>query len=262
MKQPVFIAHRGAWSPGRRENTVGAIERAVKSGRFAYIEMDVRRTRSDDGGNQTPIIMHDSKLDRLYDLYNIPQAKRHREGQRVFNLTLEIIRGEAIEVATLAEALRAANGHPINIEIKARKAVDVTLDTINDMISKYKDWSREKIVISSFKWEVLYEVQKRDPELGIAMLYGWKNFPRNFGRTYKELGARWIMFNKWLAVPMSILGSLIKTPNRYVYSVNSTMAVRILRLFGITGFATDSLTLPDKFVPAAAAVTTKSKKSA
>lgn len=247
MKQPVFIAHRGAFLPGRRENTAAAIERAVKTGRFAYIEIDVRRTRSDEKGSQTPIILHDRTLDRLYEQYKVPLQKRHRVGQPVYNLTLETIRAEAIEVTTLAEALRAANGQPVNLEIKSSKTVDAALEVINDMISKYSEWSYEKIVISSFNWKILEEVKRREPELGIAMLYGWRNIPRSFARTYKELGARWIMFDKWLGLFLSPLSSLMKVPNRYVHTVNTEFEVKLYRLLGVTGFTTDVLTLPDKF---------------
>lgn len=245
MKQSLFIAHRGAWSTGRRENTIGAIERAAKSGRFAYIEIDVRRTRSDDSATQTPVVLHDYTLDRLYDLYKIPKSKRHRLGQPIHKLTLDIIRGEEIEVSTLAEIMRAADGHPLNIEIKHIEALDSTLEVINDMLSKYSDWSPEKIVISSFDWNILYEVKKRDPRLGLALIYSFRNLPSSFGRHYHTLGARWIMFNSRLAPVFGLLSKSFGIPNRYAYTVNSKLQMRFLKLFGINGFATDSITLPD-----------------
>lgn len=249
MREPIFIAHRGAWKTGRRENTAAAIERAAKSGRFAYIEIDVRRSRSDDNATQTPIIIHDETLDRLYDLYNIPKSKRHREGQSIHGLTIDIIRNEEIEVSTLAEGMRAANGQPLNIELKAVEAVESTLEVVADMIQKYDEWTWEKIVFSSFDWQVLAEIKKRTPEAGIAMLYGWRNLPKPFGRTYHTLGARWIMFNKWLAPLLSPLASLFNIPHRSVYAVNSKLAIRFLQLFGVRSFTTDTINLPDSFPP-------------
>ncbi len=247
MKQPIFVAHRGAWSTGRRENTVGAIERAANSGRFAYIEIDVRRSRSDDAAVQTPIIIHDETLDRLYEMYNIPQSKRHRVGQPVHGLTIDIIRGEEVEVATLAEGMRAANGHPLNIELKTVEVIDATIEVVTDMIAKYDEWSWEKIVFSSFKWEVLQELKQRAPEAGLAMLYGFRSLPKSFGRTYHTLGARWIGFNKWLTPVMVPLARLMKVHHRGAYTVNKAWQVRVLRRLGITSFATDSITLPDQF---------------
>jgi len=247
MKQPIFVAHRGAWKTGRRENTSGAIERAANSGRFSYIEVDVRRSRSDDSANQTPILVHDPTLDRLYELYNIPKSKRHRLGQPIYGLTLDIIRSEEIELTTLVEGLRVANGHPINIEIKSAESLDSTLEVIRDVIKKYSEWTWEKIVFSSFDWDILYDIKEKAPEAGITLIYGWRSLPRSFGRTYHSLGARWIMFNKWLAPVLSPLAKLYGIQHRGVYTVNSKLEVRILQLFGVSSFTTDSITLPDEF---------------
>lgn len=247
MKKPLFIAHRGAWDPQRRENTAAAVERAAASGRFAYIELDVRRTRADDNALQTPILLHDETLDRLYDLYRIPKSKQHRRGQAVYGLTLDIIRGEEVDISTLQEAMRAANGHPLNLEIKSDQAIEPVLEVLSDMIDKYKEWDWEKIVISSFDWEILYQVRERIPEVGIAMLYGIKNVPKSFGRHYHTLDARWIKFNKWLTPLCVPLAMAFGIKDRHVYTVNSVLTVQFLRLFGVVGFTTDKITLPDKF---------------
>ena len=247
MKQPIFVAHRGAWKSGRKENTAAAIERAASSGRFAYIEFDVRRTRANDEGEQVPILIHDETLDRLYDLNRVPKYKRNRKGQAVYELTIDIIRGEDVEISTLQEAMRAANGNPLDIEIKTEKGLEVTLEVVSDMISKYDDWSWEKIVISSRNWSILAEAKKRVPEVGVAMIYTFVNLPRNFGRTYHNLGARFLKFNKWLAPVLLPLAALLGVPNRAVYTVNNRFIVRSMQLLGATIILTDELTLPDSF---------------
>ena len=247
MKKPIFVAQRGAWKTGRRENTSGAIERAAASGRFAYIEVDVRRTRSDDDAIQTPILIRDLTLDRLYDQYNVPKSKQHRLGQPVHGLSLDIIRGEEIEVTTLAEAMRSADGNPLDLELKTKEAIEPTLEVITDIIDKYEEWSWEKIVFSSFDWEVLFEIKEKAPEAGLAMLYGFRNLPRSFGRQYHTLGARFIKFNKWLAPLMVPLAILYNIPHRAVFTVNSKIGVYVLSFFGVESFYTDSITLPDSF---------------
>jgi glycerophosphoryl diester phosphodiesterase len=244
MKQSVYIAHRGAWRPGRRENTTAAIERAKSSGRFSYIELDVRRTRSDDKGEQTSVIMHDNTLDRLYDLYRIPQNKRNRLGQDIGNLTLENIRAEEIEIVTLADAMRLATGQALNLELKSVAALEPMLMTINDIIDKYSEWTKEKIVISSMNWKLLEEIKKREPELGIAMIYTWRHLPRGFGRQFHRLGARWIVFNKWLA-GFNILAKAFSIRHTGVYSINSKFGLRLMQLFGIEIIFTDTVNLPD-----------------
>lgn len=247
MKQPIFIAHRGAWLPGRRENTTGAIERAVKSGRFAYIELDVRRSRSDDSATQTPIVIHDETLDRLYEQYKIPKIKRHRVGQPVSKLTIDIIRSEEIDVPTLADALKAANGHPVNLELKHSDVIDSTLSLINDLISKNNSWSHEKFVFSSFDWSILQEIKQRDDRFDVAMLYSWRNLPKTFGRTYHKLDARWITFNKWLSPVLVPIARIFNIRHRYAYSINSVLGIKVLQLFGVNGICTDILKMPDAF---------------
>lgn len=244
MKQPIFIAHRGAYQKGRRENTVPAIERSAKSGRFAYIELDVRRTRSDDEGKQTSVVFHDETLDRLYEKYRIPKIKRHRLGQTINNLTIDIIRSEEIDIATLAEAMRAANGHPLNLELKSEEAMEPMLETINDLIKKYPEWKKEKIVISSKIWPLLYEVKRRDSELGIAMIYTFKHLPRAYGRTHHELGARWVSINKWLAYFLAPFAKIFDVPVVGAYTVNTNLEVFLLRILGVQIFFTDYVTLP------------------
>ncbi len=246
-KTPIFIAHRSAWMPGRRENSVAAIERASTSGRFAYLEVDVRRTRSNDQIHQTPILMHDETLDRLYELNRIPKSKRLRAGQSVYGLTIDIIRSEAVEVATLHEAMRAAKGHPLNLEIKSSHAVQPTLDTIADIINKYDEWSWEKVVISSKNWQILYDVRQKAPQIGIAMLYSYHHIFRSFGKPYHELGARWLGYNKWLTPICVPLALLFNVKMLYAYTVNNAALARALSFIGVTGVFTDSITLPDQF---------------
>lgn len=248
MKQPIFIAHRGAWNPKKKENSQEAIERAANSGNFAYIELDVRRTRSDDNAYQTPILLHDETLDRVYDEYKVPKSKRNREGQAVYGLTLEVIRNEPIQITTLADGIRAAKGHPLNLEIKSDKTIDPVIEVLTDLINKYDDWSWEKIVISSFDWNILYEFKQKTPQIGIAMLYGFKNLGQSFGRPYHSLDARWIKFNKWLIPICAPLALSFGIKNIHTYTVNSTLGVKLLKLFKVVGFTTDNLTLPETFI--------------
>ncbi len=247
MKKPVFIAHRASWKPGRRENTQAAIERAANSGRFAYIEIDVRRTRSSDDGTQTPIVIHDETLDRLYKQYKIPKSKQHRIGQNVRGLSIDIIRSEEIEVLTLADALRSLNGHPVNIELKDPDCLDATLEIINDVIAKYPQWSHEKIVVSSFDWDMLKEIKQREPNLGLAMAFEPKHLLSNFGRTYNSLGCRWIGFSKWLIAIMGPWAKMAGVPNRYCFTLNSKIGINIARKFAVNGIFTDVVTMPEQF---------------
>ncbi|MGN1021066.1 MAG: glycerophosphodiester phosphodiesterase family protein [Aristaeellaceae bacterium] len=100
----VWYAHRGLWSPSRPENSCAAFAAAAEAG--YGIELDVRMTA--DGAL---VIHHDRSLQRLCG-----------EDVRIEASSLERVRacrlanGEA--VPTLAEALSAAKGTPLIVEVK------------------------------------------------------------------------------------------------------------------------------------------------
>jgi len=248
VKKPIFIAHRGAPSPSRRENSIAAFERASDTGRFAYIEFDVRRTRSDDEGQRIPIVAHDATTDRLYDLQRIPMYKRSHQGVELASLTHAMLRADSLEVATMADVLRLLNGHPINIEIKDLTALPEVLDVITDFVNQSSSkWKIEHFVISSFDWQVLTKAKQLSPELKVALLYSVKNLPAIPFGLYEELDAEFIHISRWLAPFLAPLCVLFGIRNRYVFTVKSKFAVRFLQLFGVNGFTTNSINLPEKF---------------
>ena len=62
-----------------------------------------------------------------------------------------------------------------------------------------------------------------------------------------RLKADFIHMNKWLAPFLSPYLAWRGVLLRYVFSVNSRFEVRLFSLFGVNGFTTDTITLPDKF---------------
>lgn len=248
MKNFTFIAHRGASKPTRRENSVPAFERAVGSGRFGYIELDVRRTRTDDDGERVPIVAHDALTDRLYDLQRIPKYQRTHQGVRISSLSYNMLRSDSLEIATLREALRALNGHKVVLEIKDIAALADTLEVIDDVVAQVSNkWKYENIVISSFDWSILYKTREINPEIKIGFLYGFRNLPRPPFRHIKKLDATFVHMNKWLSPILSPYLAWRGVLSRYIYTVKSGFEVRLFSLFGVNGFTTDSITLPDEF---------------
>ena len=101
----VWYAHRGLWNPARPENSCAAFAAAADAG--YGIELDVRMTS--DGAL---VIHHDRSLMRLCG-----------EDVRIEGSSLERVRACRLAngepVPTLAEALAAAGGAPLIVEVKA-----------------------------------------------------------------------------------------------------------------------------------------------
>ncbi|MFE3036710.1 glycerophosphodiester phosphodiesterase [Streptomyces canus] len=109
------VAHRG--DPYRvRENTIDSLRSALDRGADA-VEVDVRLTR--DG---VPVLLHDETLKRLWD-----------HDRPLLALSADEVRGLTDgKVPTLADALRATEGHRLMLDLPgtrevgaARRVVDV-----------------------------------------------------------------------------------------------------------------------------------------
>ncbi|CAL9428641.1 hypothetical protein SUDANB145_01996 [Streptomyces sp. enrichment culture] len=115
VSTPAAVAHRG--DPYRsRENTVGSLRSALRRGADA-VEIDVRLTR--DG---VPVLLHDETLTRLWERDRPLSALSAGEVRELTDGRLP----------TLAEALAAADGHRVLVDLPGtpgeravRRIVDV-----------------------------------------------------------------------------------------------------------------------------------------
>jgi glycerophosphoryl diester phosphodiesterase len=248
MGKLIFIAHRGAPVPARRENSIAALQRAVSSQRFAYVEIDIQRTRTDDDGLRVPILAHHSTIDALYDLQRIPKNQRTHQGVELSSLTYNMLKDASLEITTLSEAIEVLKGQHINLEIKDISALPQTLAIINEAINLDSvNWQLNHFVLSSFNWDILYKAKEMDSNINVALLYGVHNIPTiSFKHIYK-LEPRFIIIQKWIAPIISPWLALRGYKHRYVYTVNNKLEIYWLRLFGVNGFITDSVSLPEKF---------------
>lgn len=248
MRKLIFIAHRGAPLPSRRENSLQAFERAAASGRFAYIELDVRRTRTDDDGNRVPIVAHDATTDALYEQQRIPKYQRTHQGVELVSLTYEMLRADSLDVATLADTLRILNGHPVLLEVKTIEALPQALEVIHDFVNQVSSkWRFENFVISSFDWDILYKTKELVPDMAVSLLYGVKNLPRLPFKHIEALEVRSVHMSKWVAWFMAPYLKFRKVSARYVFTLNKAWQVKLFRYLGVNGVTTDSITLPEEF---------------
>ena len=139
------IGHRGAKGHAA-ENTVASFQKAIELG-VDMIELDVRLSK--DG---IPMVIHDETIDRT----------THHSGF-VNQFTAEFL--QSIGVPTLKDVFDLVeNRCAINIEIKVFEATKPVLEVL-----KNTKFPQEKIIISSFNWDVLNvcRFEERSNSLGV-----------------------------------------------------------------------------------------------
>lgn len=163
--KPLVFAHRGGsrlWP----ENTLYAFERAVAMG-ADVLELDIHS--SSDG---VPVVMHDSRVDRLTDGTGAIK-------QKTFNELMDLdagywwtndggksfpYRDRGIGIPTLEEVFEAFPGMRFNIDIK--QAYPSIVKPFCALIEKYGKW--EQVSVGSFHDATLAEFRYQMPEVATA----------------------------------------------------------------------------------------------
>lgn len=183
-----LMAHRGlnTFAP---ENTISAFQAALDNG-INWIETDV-----DALGDGTPIIIHDTSLDRTtnragsyYDLTaaDLPKLDAGSWFSPQFA-------GEP--VPTLRQLVQFMNekGLNANIEIKSNEqGKKETLRLIDNIIAELEELNpARKVIISSFNHVLLHIFKQRAPKLPVGCLYetvalydDWKSMLELVGADY------------------------------------------------------------------------------
>ena len=140
------IGHRGAKGYAT-ENTIASFQKAIELG-VDMIELDVHLSK--DG---IPVVIHDETIDRT----------THYSGF-VNQFTAEFL--QSIGVPTLRDVFDLVeNRCAINIEIKVFEATKPVLEVL-----KNTKFPQEKIIISSFNWDVLNVCHSEGENISLGFL--------------------------------------------------------------------------------------------
>lgn len=150
------IGHRGA-KGHTAENTLASFTKALQLGVDA-VELDVHL--SVDG---QIVVIHDETVNRM----------THREGtvnqMQWSELKKLRIEGEHT-IPLLAEVFDLIDRQIfINVELKGEHTVQPVVALIRDYIQN-KHWDYRHFLVSSFDWNALQEVHRRDPEIALGVL--------------------------------------------------------------------------------------------
>jgi glycerophosphoryl diester phosphodiesterase len=218
------VAHRGAAGEAP-ENTLASFLLAAEQA-ADMIELDVQLA-----GDGELVVVHDRDLRRLAGVALVVEEttaaalRRHAVGS---------VGGAPAWIPSLAEVLVVLPPSvPLNLELKRWRAdrgrwVDALLQTIA---------GRDRLLVSSFDWELLQWLRRRAPALPLAPLA--EREPAKLLAAGRELGAATLHCHRRLAT-RGLAGSARRAGRSLLaYTVNQPRAARRLFDVGVAGVFTD-----------------------
>ncbi len=144
----IIIGHRGACGY-EADNTIKSFEKAIELG-ADYVELDAQKTLDDK-----IVVFHDK---RLFDKIPIEEIS-------LLDLKQEALKA-GVGIPTLGEVFEFINDRiGINIEVKSKMPADLIIKEIR----KYK-CDIDKIIVSSFLHDCLFELRENDSQIKIGVL--------------------------------------------------------------------------------------------
>ncbi|WP_243744148.1 glycerophosphodiester phosphodiesterase [Zeaxanthinibacter enoshimensis] len=219
----MIIGHRGAMGH-ETENSIASIEKALELG-VDMIEIDVFKIKSGE-----VVVFHDDNVERLtngagaIESYYIVDLKR---------LSLE----GGHQIPMLQDVLKTIDHKTrLNIELKGAN----TADRVNFIIQHYVErqgWKQEDFLISSFRWDELREMRKKNPDIAIAVLTD--DDPEKAIEVAKELNAVAINPNYKKLNTENIKAIHDAGFKIYTWTVNKPEDIERMRELGVDGIFTD-----------------------
>lgn len=223
---PWILGHRGA-PVAETENTVASVRRAVALGVDA-VEIDVQLTADGE-----PAVVHDWSLERLA---GSPLVVERVAWRKLAHLAVHDPRLDAPRrpIPRLGELLDAVPPRlPLNVELKRREADPGRLaDAVLAHLT-----GRPRVWVSSFDWELLAVLRRRDPGLPLAPLASRRR--RRFEAAAAELDA--VALHCATRVVSRALLTRARRVGRplLVYTVDDPSQARELIARGVAGLFTD-----------------------
>jgi glycerophosphoryl diester phosphodiesterase len=184
----ILGAHRGS-SIDHIENSLEAINNALKDNKYKFIEFDVQYTK-----DKKVILFHDDTLLRLENRLD-----------KIENLTYKELKEKiSFNILTLEEAINIiSNNKKINIEIKSSGDEKLDQELTNYVITYLKEKNiLENIMISSISENIILYLNKEYPEIKLGKIYFKpisnyipnEYFINNLYEEAEELGIDYLMF--------------------------------------------------------------------
>ncbi|MDR6939177.1 glycerophosphodiester phosphodiesterase family protein [Arcanobacterium hippocoleae] len=231
-----IIAHRGL-NTLAPENTLSAIRMTADQG-GKWFETDV-----DILGDGTPVIIHDTLLDRttnksgyFYDLSieDLPKIDAGAWFSREYA-------GEPMPTLRQLVELMNETGLNANIELKSNeRGKDTSLQLIENTLAELERLDPEReIIISSFNHLLLHHVHERRPDIPIGALFVKENLWPDWRSILELVGASYIHPENTGLTQQMVQTFRAAGYGVNVWTVNSKARANELFNWGATGVFTD-----------------------
>jgi len=231
-KQRIIMGHRGAPSLAP-ENTLGGIRRAAEVG-AQWVELDTTLLADD-----TAVVNHDATIDRCSDHNGTLAQMDLRDLERVNNAAL-YPEWPKEKVATLAETLRLIQqlGISLNLELKDHGQSKEKL--VKSVFNAFRQtgFDFDKLVISSFSYEVLELCRAQSSEVRLGLLY--QQVPMEWLSEAQQLNA-WSLHCDWRHLSKHQLSQMKKAGYQvYCWTANDPEQIESLWSWGLDAVITDN----------------------
>lgn len=233
----LLIGHRGLprLTP---ENSAAGFKLAAEL-HIPMVELDVRMTR-----DRELVVIHDDNIKKLSDGKGKVNQKDFRY-LRQFDYGSsfhERFRGE--KLLRLEEALEILLPKvSVMIELKEDKHRRAEIAQVLTRILEKRGLLLSGLIVCSFSYQMLLEVQKRNPEIWLGLIFRTKP-KRNFMRAY-ELGFDSVHPHHRVAKKKLVQWAKAQGLKVFVWTLNSFKSVKKWRSLDIDGIITD---IPERFI--------------
>ncbi|MDO5035201.1 MAG: glycerophosphoryl diester phosphodiesterase [Actinomycetaceae bacterium] len=231
-----IYAHRGA-SAIAPENTMAAFKKAVEFG-ATWIETDV-----DIIGDGTPILIHDSTLDRT----------TNKSGS-YYDLKVEDLddidagswfspefAGERIPTLRELVAFMNETGLNANIELKSNEAgAKMSLELVDAVLRELEALDGPQVIISSFNHVLLKILKDKAPQYRVGALFVAENLWDDWRSMLELVGADYIHPDDSTLTRAQVKAFREAGYGVNVWTVNSPARANELFNWGVTGIFTDN----------------------
>ena len=237
------FAHRGL-NQQAPENTEAAFHAAAEAG-VQWIETDV--DLAEDG---TPVIMHDSTLDRTTNLGGPLSARGWEELRNADAGSWFSPEHAGTPLPTLSDVVDLINerGLNLNLELKPHETgAEGTLNLVDTVIAELGRLHPERsLIISSFSPLTLYHFHQRAPQHQIGMLWRGATIPPDWRSVLEMVGATYAHIEDQSATPEVLAELRDAGYGINVWTVNDPRRAADLFNWGCTGVFSD---VADTLIP-------------